>query len=170
MEKRLCLAFALAALLWLGLLPLSAAPTVNGTMPLDRVSSQTDLCHRGEITVHPPNPSTVDPVSIAVSGWWGSSCPAVTYQHYMITHSITLSITVTDLVAVPPVGCLDVVTPWAITQEMGTLPLGDYTVQADCSAGPCWSFQAKTTFRVWAPTGMYWRYLPAVLRASTGPR
>jgi hypothetical protein len=169
MDKRLCLAFGLTAVLWIGLLPLGAAPTVNGSMPPDPVSSQTDLCHRGEVTVYPPNPSAVDPVSIVASGWWGSSCPAVTSQHYMIGHSITLSITVTDLVAVPPVACLDVVTPWTITQEIGTLPLGDYTVQADCNAGPCWSFQARTTFRVWAPTGMFWRYLPAVLRASMQP-
>jgi hypothetical protein len=87
----------------------------------------------------------------------------------MAGYGITFSITVTDRVANPPIACLDVVTPWAITQELGTLPLGLYTVQADCSAGACWSFQAQTTFRVWASTGEYWQYLPVLLRASTGP-
>jgi hypothetical protein len=87
----------------------------------------------------------------------------------MAWHSITLSITVTELVTTPPIGCLDVVTPWTITQELGTLPAGDYAVQADCSAGPCWSFQARTAFLVREPTEVHWQqYLPAVLRAGTG--
>jgi hypothetical protein len=163
MKRAFWIGFGVAALLWLSLLPLSAAPSADTSLPPECTSNGSDLCHRGQVAAHPPNPSTADPVSIIVSGWWGSSCPAVTYEHSMVGHSITLSMTVTDLVSVPPVGCLDVVTPWTITQEMGILPPGDYTVQAECSAGPCWSFQAKTAFRVWAPAGMFWCYLPSVL-------
>ena len=96
-----------------------------------------------------------------------SSCPAVTYQHLMVGYNITFSITVTDIATDPPVACLDVVTPWAITQEMGTLWPGLYTVQADCGAGPCWSFQAKTTFRVLRPTSVQsYQHLPGVMRAA----
>lgn len=166
MERRLCISLALAAVLGLGLLPVSAAPAALPPLPPDPASSQSDLCHRGKITIDPPAPTSIDPVSIVVSGWWGSSCPQTTYAPRRTANTITLSITVTDLIADPPVACLEVVTAWAITHELGTLSPGEYTVQADCSAGACWSFQAWTTFRVWAPTGMYWIYLPALLRTE----
>ncbi len=167
MGKQLWIGLGLAAVLWLCVLPLSAGPATNPARPLDVHTSQTDSCHSGTITVHPATPSSIDPVSITVSGWWGSSCPAVTYQHLMVGYNITFSITVTDIAADPPVACLDVVTPWFITQEMGTLWPGLYTVQAGCSAGPCWSFQATTTFRVLRPTAVQCpQYFPALLRAA----
>lgn len=168
MGKKLCIGLGLAAALWLSLLPLGIPPPANLAVPQDVLASRADSCHRGTITVYPAIPSSVDPVWIAVSGWWGSSCPEVTYQHLMVGYGITISITVTEMAATPPVACLDVVTPWTITQELGTLLPGLYTVQADCSAGPCWSFQAKTTFRVLRPTAVQWQqYFPAVLRAAT---
>ena len=163
MERRLCVSLALAAVLGLSLLPISAA---HPATPIDRGDSESDWCHRGEIRVYPPAPRNIDPVSIVVSGWWGSSCPEPTYELWRTANIINLLITVTDIVADPPVACLDVVTVWAITHELGVMQPGEYTVQADCSAGACWSFQAKRTFRVWAPAGMYWIYLPALLRTG----
>lgn len=165
MGKKLGIGLGLAAVLWLSLLPLSGGTATNLTLPQDVLTSQADSCHNGTITVYPAVPSPVDPVSIVISGWWGSSCPAVTYQHLMAGYNITFSITVTEVAVTPPVACLDVVTPWTITQELGTLVPGLYTVQANCSAGPCWSFEAKTTFRVWRPTAVQWQqYFPTVLR------
>lgn len=167
MDRRLGIVLGVAAVLWLSVLPLRAGPAANLALSQDMVTSQADLCHRGTITVYPANPSTADPVSIAVSGWWGSSCPTATYQYLMAGYNITFTITVTEMVVTPPVGCLTVVTPWAITQEMGTLLPGLYTVQANCNAGPCWSFQAKTAFHVLRPTAVQWQqYFPAVLRAA----
>lgn len=168
MDGRVSRGLGLAAVLWLSLLPFSVAPAANSGRSQDSPGALSDLCHRGEVTVHPGAPTTADPVSIVVSGWWGSSCPAVTGEPATAEYNITLSITVTDMVTIPPVACLTVVTPWIITRELGALLPGEYAVQADCSAGACWSFQEKVTFQVREPTGTHWQYLPAVLCACTG--
>ena len=168
MDRRLGIGFGVTAVLWLCLLQFSAAPAANLAMPQEPLGTEQDLCYSGEVTVHPAAPTTADTVSIVVSGWWGSSCPVVTCEHSVAGYHITLSITVTDMAAIPPIACLDVVTPWTITQELGALLPGEYTVQADSSAGTCWSFRQKATFGVQAPTGTQRQYLPAVLRACTG--
>jgi hypothetical protein len=158
MGRKPGIGFGLAALLLLSLLPCRAAP-----------GSAEDLCHNGGVTVYPTAPTTADMVSLVVSGWWGSSCPAVQCEHDLADYHITLSITVTDLAAIPPVACLDVVTPWTITHELGALLPGEYTVQANCSAGACWSFQEKATFQVRQALGPQRVYLPAVRGSGAGP-
>jgi len=166
MGKKLGIVLGLATALWLSLL-LSTGPAADPAIPPGTLTGQADSCHRGTITVYPPAPTTVDPVSISVAGWWGSSCPAVTYQQLMTGYNITFTITVTDLAVTAPVGCLTVVTPWTITQELGLLLPGLYTVQANCNAGPCWSFQAKSALQVFPPTAVQWRqYFPTVLRGG----
>jgi len=169
MGNRIWMAVALAALLLLNLLWFGSAEATNPATPLGVSTTVSPTCPGGGIAIHPPAPTTAEPVSVTISGWWGSSCPAVTCIPETTGFIITLQITVSDIVADRPVACLDVVTPWTITQELGALLPGEYTVHADCDAGSCWSFYEKATFQVRALARTHRQYLPAVCHACPGP-
>jgi len=159
--RLLSVSLCLLALLWLSLVPVSAY-SAQALQPCS--AWYDDLCHSGAVPLEPLHPTTEDCVAAHVSGWWGSSCPVVTSEHEVLGSHITLSLTVADLSDSEPVGCLDVVTPWAITHTLGQLPAGSYTLWVDVAAGSCWSFHEKAAFAV-APGGpapafrQYWPYV-----------
>lgn len=123
-------------------------------------------CHDGLITVQPTNPTPSDEIKIIVSAPWSSSCPAVTCTQSIDGQHICLDFTVVDLSTIVPVICLTVISTWTMTNTVGTLPPGSYTVEATIHAGPCWSCLLSTTFNVSQPTvpqTTYRQYLPLVL-------
>ncbi|MBC7260465.1 MAG: hypothetical protein H5T63_00505 [Chloroflexi bacterium] len=138
-----------------------AQPPITVTPCVERCA-----CHDGSITVLPINPTPSDEIQIIVSAPWSSSCPAVTCFKSIDDHRISLDFTVVDMSTIVPVICLTVISTWTMTNTVGTLPPGSYTVEATIRAGPCWSCQLLTTFDVSQPTVpqiTYWQYLPLVL-------
>lgn len=75
------------------------------------------------IVVTPPSPTTLDPISITVSGQWSDSCiprsPMVTIVGSLITIATSH----------PGAICAMVITPYSFTVPIGRLPAGTYWVQ-----------------------------------------
>jgi hypothetical protein len=155
--------------LFLAVMLLSIAPAnAQLAQPPITVTPCTEncFCHSGSITVHPANPTPSDEILVITSAPWSSSCPAVTCMQSMDGNRIYLDFTVVDLSTIVPVICLTVISTWTMTNTIGTLPPGTYTVQANINAGSCWSVALSTTFDVGSPTVpqvTYWQYLPLVL-------
>lgn len=138
-----------------------AQPPITVTPCVERCA-----CHDGLITVQPTNPTPSDEIQIIVSAPWSSSCPAVTCTQSIDGHHIYLDFIVVDMSTIVPVICLTVISTWTMTNTVGTLLPGLYTVEATIHAGPCWSCQLLTTFDVSQPVvphTTYWQYLPLVL-------
>ena len=135
-----------ALVLLSGALPVGI--TTNGLLPCCSAAPalQDDLGHAGRITLHPTHPTPADSILVTISGLWGSSCPVATCRRAAGDADFNFCIEVSDLP--PPAVCLTIVTEWAITETLGTLSPGSYTIRADVRAGSCWSFQRMLTFTV----------------------
>ena len=108
---------------------------------------------RASITIEPPQPTSEDYVLITVSGEFANPCFEIFSSHEISGDNITIS------VQIVPVGevCIQVITPWGVTEEIGQLPPGDYEVTAiidapccfPCNPPPC---VEEASFRVF-PAG-----------------
>jgi|GEM_PF-1548058 len=98
----------------------------------------------GMVSIKPANPSDTTPVTVVISGQYGSSCPKVSYRHTIVGYLITIQGTVTDE---PGTRCASVITPWSISVLLGVLPAGTYTLMVDIQGG-IWSVQDTLTFTV----------------------
>ena len=139
-RKLLCLGLCLVLTLLSSAVPASASP-----------ASHTSSGQAGHITIRPAHPTPADQVSVIISGLWGSSCPVVTYSHCRAGYDIVFNVTVRDLSEIAPVYCCTVITSWAITETLGTLSAGMYTLQANVRGGNAWNFRETVTFTVTSP-------------------
>ena len=80
-----------------------------------------------DVEIYPEHPTSCDVVVITLSGFWGSSC---------IPNCSAISVEVNDIYfdviwGYPPdTYCLTVMTPWELTESVGPLPCGTYTIYA----------------------------------------
>lgn len=78
------------------------------------------------IIIEPPRPTSEDYVLITVSGEYSNPCFEIFSSHEINGNTITIS------VQIVPIGevCIQVITPWSVTEEIGQLPPGGYEVTA----------------------------------------
>ena len=72
----------------------------------------------------PPNPTSADVVTITLSGEWSNSCIPDDSAISVIGNEIYFDVIWTY----SPSWCLTVITPWELTESVGPLPPGTYTV------------------------------------------
>ncbi len=79
-----------------------------------------------QISIFPPAPTASDVIQITAFGEWWDSCVPRYQSHQVVGNTIEI-----DAVYSPPPGtyCLQLITPWDFTLEIGHLPAGMYTVQ-----------------------------------------
>jgi hypothetical protein len=86
--------------------------------------------------IQPPQPTTVDDVAITVSGEFGNPCFEIFSSHVVGPGLIEVNV---EIIQLPGI-CIQVVTSWSVTEEIGELPAGDYhaiaTIDAPCCF-PC---------------------------------
>jgi hypothetical protein len=86
-----------------------------------------------ETEIFPANPTEFDFITITVSGEWPNSCvPNVSYVT-VIGDSIHFEV----FDDYPPGACLQVVTSWELTNYVGPLSPGTYTIYAHLLVDPC---------------------------------
>ena len=87
---------------------------------------------QASITIEPPQPTSEDYVLITVSGEFANPCFEIFSSHEINGNNITIS------VQIVPTGevCIQVITPWSVTEAIGQLPPGEYKVAAIIDA-PC---------------------------------
>ena len=81
----------------------------------------------------PEHPTSCDVVVITLSGWWGDSC----IPNYSAISRVGNNIYFDVIWDYPPnIMCLAVITPWELTESIGPLPTGTYTVYAGLNGYP----------------------------------
>ncbi|MHC4153657.1 MAG: LamG-like jellyroll fold domain-containing protein [Planctomycetota bacterium] len=78
------------------------------------------------VTILPPAPTPADVVAITLAGTWGNSCVPDGLDVSMVGNDIYFGVFWTY----PPTYCLQVVSSWELTECVGPLPVGTYTVHA----------------------------------------
>jgi hypothetical protein len=76
------------------------------------------------VQVLPPQPSPSDFVQVRLSGSFPNSCWEATASHTVAGNDINATLVETE----EGEACLDVITPWGIALDIGTLPSGQYDV------------------------------------------
>lgn len=77
------------------------------------------------MAIAPPEEATTqDIVEIALGGTWANSCAPNTVSHRVTNNSIELEVSYPGI----EVACLQVITDWELTHELGALPAGTYRV------------------------------------------
>ena len=79
------------------------------------------------VLVVPEHPTSSDVVAITLGGEWGSSCTPNASNVSVMGNDIYFDV-IWDYP--PGIGCADVITPWELTEPVGPLPTGTYTVYA----------------------------------------
>ncbi|MBI3988572.1 MAG: hypothetical protein HY347_03030 [candidate division NC10 bacterium] len=110
--------------------------TVLGLLALERAGANSVVCggipERGvcvtEVGVDPPNPTPEDSIEVIVSGTFSDSCPEVLGSSHTLAGNV---IFISILIELHPEAeaCAAVIKPWSITEPIGQLPAGDYTVE-----------------------------------------
>jgi len=117
--------FVLMALLspqWLAVTPAASASASLSNQLSARPHAMQSA--NTQITIDPANPSENEAIAITVSGMWHNGC-VPTYQfHHVEENTIYLQAVLPPSDAI----CLDVLTAWDFTVEIGLLPTGDYIV------------------------------------------
>jgi hypothetical protein len=75
-----------------------------------------------DIKVSPPNPRTIDPISIKISGIWRDSCTPMNPEVRIDGKQIYITTSNTDK------NCVTMLTPWSHTMNIGMLPMGTYQI------------------------------------------
>jgi hypothetical protein len=91
---------------------------------VSQVLSDVDWC---DVEIIPEHPTSSDVVVITISGWWGNSCTPNASNVSVMGNDIYFDV-IWDYP--PGIICLDVITPWALTEYVGPLSVGTYTVYA----------------------------------------
>lgn len=80
------------------------------------------------IEVIPVAPTVNDNVQITVAGEWPNTCYSIVGHHYTISGS-TITVIVDTFVEIDKM-CLEMLVPWSVTEDVGCLAEGTYTVNA----------------------------------------
>ena len=87
----------------------------------------------GETEIFPTNPTQFDVITITVSSTWGSSC---------VPNISNVDVDGNDIFFEaftnypPDIFCLSVITPWELTEDVGPLSAGMYTIHASANEYP----------------------------------
>lgn len=76
-----------------------------------------------QIEILPSNPASADPVFVRASGTWRNSCVPSNPRVRISGSSISI-----ESAYAPDTACLQALTPWSVTTELGCLPAGTYRV------------------------------------------
>ena len=83
------------------------------------------------VEIFPAEPTDTSTISITVSGEWGNSCIPQQSDFYIDGNNIYF-----DVFLEPQGICAQVMTSWELTEDVGQLPEGTYTVYAGCHQLP----------------------------------
>jgi hypothetical protein len=76
------------------------------------------------VSIDPPSPATIDDfVLITLNGVWNNSCAPDVISHQLSENTINVDVERPGY----PI-CFTVLTPWALQEPFGQLPLGTYSV------------------------------------------
>lgn len=77
-----------------------------------------------QIAIDPANPSENEAITITASSMWDNGCVPSYHFHHVEENTIYLQAVLPASDAI----CLDVLTAWEFTVEIGLLPAGDYII------------------------------------------
>jgi hypothetical protein len=104
----------------------------SSTLPPRRAQEINQQCgHNCQMSIAPGSPTENDMIQVTVSGEWSNSC-APLYQSYQVVDDL---IRVDAVVTGGPI-CLDVITPWGFSVDIGPLPGGFYRVDLYSTDAP----------------------------------
>lgn len=124
-------------------------PAGSSSLPIDCDKGINQACgYNVQITVVPALPTQDDIIQVISSGDWYDSCIPYYYSHQIINNLIRV-----DAVAYynPGVWCLQVITPWEFTINIGGLPSGFYQVNLYIGGAPCATRSFTVLHRIYLP-------------------
>jgi cardiolipin synthase len=104
----------------------------SSTLPPRRAQEINQQCgYNCQMNIAPGSPTENDMIQVTVSGEWSNSCTP-SYQSYQVVGNL---IRVDAVVTGGPI-CLDVITPWYFSVDIGPLPGGFYRVDLYITDAP----------------------------------
>jgi len=103
-----------------------------------------------EVSILPPTPTVIDPITISVSGIEGSPAQVTNTDFFVNDNSLLLDIYLS-------LGITPVVTPWTYSESIGTLPTGvyDLTVRTFIPLLPSFNDNYYVSFEVVPEPGTF---------------